>query len=164
MNEKQWRGVQSNFSLGNRITWKICFLSQFFKLIMNMNLVFIETRIFMSKIRPQDKTMIFWLKNIVGHGYTRLSFSMIEGVYSKRILGVFKTYMMITIMKKKFENYELIVTWCHWQVPYPKGIYMHTWSQTKWSPLFNDFVFGIDSNDYFYIEFYWKKRLKTFKS
>jgi len=79
------------------------------------------------------KTMIFWLKNIVGHGYTRLSFSMIEGVYSKRILGVFKTYMMITIMKKKFENYELIVTWCHWQVPYPKGIYMHTWSQTKWS-------------------------------
>jgi len=26
---------------------------------MNMNLVFIETRIFMSKIRPQDKTMIF---------------------------------------------------------------------------------------------------------
>jgi len=27
-----------------------------------------------------------------------------------------------------------------------------------------DFVFRIDSNDYFYIEFYWKKWLKTFKS
>jgi len=52
---------------------------------MNMNLVFIETRIFMSKIRPQDKN-----NDILTQKYSGTWIYKTQFLYDRR--GLFKTH------------------------------------------------------------------------
>jgi len=43
---------------------------------------------------------------------------MIEGAFSKPILGAFSIHIVIINMKKKIKYFQLIVSWCHWKEPY----------------------------------------------